>query len=147
MIPLKRIRYHTMNSCNLSTAPAYNLKIYNVINRELQKKVFELMQAENFYENINLLIQGFNKYFNYEWQASFNGRSGGYLVLYRGGVKDNRIFSCPGKSIDNNEVPSEVLKAFKQLAINIVQDTEYKAKHCKIKNEEYTITRKIVEEE
>jgi hypothetical protein len=87
MKTLKRIRYFTMNSWNLSTAPAYNLKVYNVIDRELQNKVFELMESEDFYNEINELITVFDANNNYEWQAGFNGRSGGYLVLYKGGRK------------------------------------------------------------
>lgn len=141
MKPLKRIRYNTMNSWNQSTAPAYNLKIYNVIDKELQNKVFELMEAEEFYYSINVLIHEFDKSNNYQWQAGFNGRSGDYLVLYKGGIKDGKIFSYPGKSINDEEVPAEVLKAFRQLAINIVKETEYMAKNYKIQDEEYTITK------
>jgi ribosomal protein S27AE len=82
---LKRMRYDTMNSWNQSTAPAYNLKVHNVIDRELQDKVFELMDCEGFYDEINGMIADFDRGNDYSWQAGFNGRSGGYLVLYRGG--------------------------------------------------------------
>jgi len=84
---MKRIRYNTMNSWNLSTAPAYNLKIHKVIPRELQDKVFEMLECENFYDEINLLISEFGREHNWKWQAGFNGRNGGYLVLYTGGRK------------------------------------------------------------
>jgi len=87
MKPLKRMRYNTMNSWNQSTAPAYNLKVYHVISADLQDKVFDLMEADGFYDEINELIAAFGREHNYEWQAGFNGRSGGYLVLYRGGQK------------------------------------------------------------
>lgn len=179
MKTLNRIRYFTNNSCNLSQAPAYNLKIYNIINNKLRNKVYEMMETDNFYEDINCLIEEFDINNDYIWQAGFNGRSGGYLVLYRGGRtlseyksycplcgqknftsiketgkkcghcgKDSRIdkefytvFSYPGKNIEDNEVPSEVLKAFRRLAIDIVKDVEYKAKHNKVKDEEYIITK------
>ena len=39
MKPLKRIRYDTMNSWNLSQAPAYNLKVYNVGKLDLMVEV------------------------------------------------------------------------------------------------------------
>lgn len=87
MKTLKRIRYYTMNSWNLSTAPAYNLKIYNVIDRSLQDRVYELMEAEGFYDSGNELIAEFDRENDYRYQAGFNGRSGGYLVLYQGGKK------------------------------------------------------------
>jgi hypothetical protein len=91
MTNLKRMRYDTMNSWNRSTAPAYNLKVHNVINRELQDKVFELMDCEGFYDEINYMINDFDRENDYEWQVGFNGRSGGYLVLYRGGKKTKHL--------------------------------------------------------
>jgi hypothetical protein len=84
---LKRIRYNTMNSWNGNTAPAYNLKVHTVIPNDLQMKVYEMMECENFYDDINYLISEFVTEHNHEWQAGFNGRSGGYLVLYSGGKK------------------------------------------------------------
>lgn len=35
MKTLKRTRYYTMNSWNLSTSIAYNLKVYKVIDNEV----------------------------------------------------------------------------------------------------------------
>jgi len=131
-----------MNSWNLSKAPAYNLKVYNVIDNKLQNKVFELMDTENFYDDINLLIADFDRENGYLWQAGFNGRSGGYLVLYKGGKReDNSTFTYPGKAIEDNEVPVEVLKKFRQLAIDIIKTVEYMAKNYNIKEEDYTVTK------
>jgi len=84
---LARIRYSTMNSWNGLTAPACNLKIHKVIPSSLQSKVFELMECDNFYDEINFLMDDFAEDYDFEWQAKFNGRSGGYLVLYRGEKK------------------------------------------------------------
>ena len=79
-------RYYTMNSWNLSTSYAHNLKIHNVIPGELQDKAYELLDTEYFYSDfINQLINEFNINHSYEYQAGFNGRSGGYLVLSKGG--------------------------------------------------------------
>ena len=182
---LKRMRYNTMNSWNQSTAPAYNLKVHNVIDRELQDKVFELMDCEGFYDEINGMIADFDRGNDYSWQAGFNGRSGGYLVLYRGGKKtkhltkedfksDNgyngrvyvsdrygwknyeeakklnlvdreiitSIYSKPGLEIEDNEVPGNVLRAFRKLAVMIVKHVEYMVKNASIDNEEYTVTKR-----
>ena len=146
MKPLKRIRYWTMNSWNNSESLAYNLKIYNVIDRELQDKVYELMELDEFWEEINELIWCFDTYNNYEWQAGFNGRSGGYLVLYKGGIRDGRPYSRPGMNIEDDEVPTHVKKAFRKLAVDIVKHVEYMAKHCEVQDEEYTVTktRKVI---
>ena len=73
---LKRIRYYTMNSWNLTMAPAYNLKVHTVIDSDLQNKVYELMDTEYFYDDINMMIEDFAIEFDYKWQAGFNGRSG-----------------------------------------------------------------------
>ena len=128
------IKYHTLNSWNNSTAPAFNLKVYNVIPNELQNTVFELMDAENFYDDINDLIHDFDINHDFNWQAGFNGRSGGYLVLYKGGKRENgQVFSYPGKSIDFEEVPNEVLNDFKQLAQDIIDTVIYMAENCKIR--------------
>jgi hypothetical protein len=180
----KRIRYNTMNSWNRSTAPAYNLKIHQVIPRALQDKVFEMRECDNFYDDINYLMEEFAADHNWEWQAGFNGRSGGYLVLYKGGrklsqsksictmcgqknfttVEDtgtkcgrcnqegrvNRemhdIFTMAGQSIEDKEVPTEVSKAFTQLANDIVNAVIANAKECTVIEEEYSVpeTRKVM---
>jgi len=80
-------RYDTMNSWNASTSYANKMKVYNCIPSEYQNKVFELMESEDFYDNINDLIANWNAEQNYNYQAGFNGRSGGYLVMYEGGRK------------------------------------------------------------
>ena len=147
MKTLKRIRYNTMNSWNLSTAPAYNLKIYNVIDNNLQDKVYEIMECQELWDDINWLIGEFDAENEHVWQAGFNGRSGGYLVLYKGGKHENgQAFSYPGKNIDNNEVPGGVLRSFRRLAVNIVKTTESYARGYKVENETYTVekTRKVL---
>ena len=173
-----------MNSWNNSTAPAYNLKVYNVINSDLQDKVFELMEAEDFSSEINFLIEEFDRSNDFEFQAGFNGRSGGYLVLYKGGRKKSdyksyclacgqknckkiedggdvcgrcgeksRInvdlydtYTMAGQSIEEGEVPADVLKRFRKLAVDIVKSTELLAREYKVKEETYTVekTRKVL---
>ena len=147
MKPLKRIRYWTMNSWNGVESLAYNLKVYNVIDYRLQDKVFELMEAEDFYDEINELIWCFDVNHNYEWQAGFNGRSGGYLVLYKGGIdRDGRRYCQPGLEILEEDVPTHVKRAFRKLAVDIVKHVEYMAKNCEVIDEEYTVTqsRKVI---
>lgn len=141
---LKLIRYNTMNSWNNSTAPAFNLKIYNVIPSELQDRVYKLMDLEGFYDGINILMQYFEREHNYIWQVGFNGRSSGYLVLYKGGIHENgRIFCYPGKAIDFAEVPKEVMEDFRKLASDIVKHTIHMAKHYKVVVKEIKVSKEI----
>jgi len=130
-----------MNSWNNSTAPAFNLKVYNVIPQEYRGRVYEVIQTEEYWDEVRGLISNFQVKYDYLWQAGFNGRSGGYLVLYRGGKENGRIFTLPGKSIDFEEVPKEVLNDFKQLAIDIVELAISYAKNCEVVEEEYQVTK------
>lgn len=133
-----------MNSWNLSKSLAYNLKIYNVIDPELQNKVYDIMGIDGVYEeHINPLLYAFDRKYNHEWQAGFNGRSGGYLVLYRGGIKDGRIFCKAGCNIEADEVPAEVKRDFRRLATSIVKTAEALAKDYTIEEENITIYKNI----
>lgn len=82
-------KYWSMNSWNRSSSYANNLKIYNVIPRDLQDKAYEIMEQSDIYDEINELIHDFGNKHDWIWQAGFNGRSGGYLVLYTGGKKES----------------------------------------------------------
>lgn len=76
-------RYHTMNSWNGSTSWANNLKIYNVLPNELQDKWYEMYEyMQELSSNIESLINNYTAESNNTLTAGFNGRSGGYLVMY-----------------------------------------------------------------
>ena len=87
-------RYNTMNSWNRSTSYACNMKIYNLeLERETENKLWDLIQVPEFYDRLNELVEDFGRQHNYLWQAGWNGRSGGYLVLYQGGTKSSEYRS------------------------------------------------------
>ncbi|MBU4491325.1 MAG: hypothetical protein KKD69_02570 [Euryarchaeota archaeon] len=46
-------------------------------------KAFEFIETPGALEDINLILQDFDENHD-EWQVGFNGRSGGYIVLYKG---------------------------------------------------------------
>lgn len=78
-------RYHTMNSWNNCTSYACNMKIHNLLlSGCMVEKFYDLIQVPEFYDQLNELIEDFNRRHSYLWQAGWNGRSGGYLVLYQG---------------------------------------------------------------
>lgn len=87
-------RYDTMNSWNRSTSYACNMKLYNLgLDRETENKLWDLIQVPEFYDRLNELVKDFGRQHNYLWQAGWNGRSGGYLVLYQGGTKSSEYRS------------------------------------------------------
>lgn len=81
-------RYPTMNSWNNSTSYAHNVKIYKLeLTSEQEDKLWEMIDTDEFYDEIQWSMDDFAAEHNYEWQVGFNGRGGGYLVLYQGGRK------------------------------------------------------------
>jgi len=80
-------RYDTAGGWNRSTSYAVNLKIHKVIPREFQNRAYELIGQAGIYKAIDELINDFNVAHDWQYQAGFNGRSGGYLVLYQGGKR------------------------------------------------------------
>lgn len=87
-------RYDTMNSWNRSTSYACNMKIYKLgLDRETENKLWDLSQVPEFYDRLNELVEDFGRQHNYLWQAGWNGRSSGYLVLYQGGTKSSEYRS------------------------------------------------------
>lgn len=78
-------RYNTMNSWNCSTSYANCVKIHKLgLTNEQVTKAYDLLDMEETYDEINWLLNEFAEDHNYAWQVCFNGRSGGYLVLYQG---------------------------------------------------------------
>jgi len=97
-------RYDTMNSCNDSTSYAHNMKIHNLpLSKEEKDRLYDLFDCEGVYDDINELMRDFDREHRYGWQVGFNGRNGGYLVLYQGGLRDGQPYCTPGKSTDQGE--------------------------------------------
>ncbi len=77
-------RYFTMHSWNGSTSYANNVKIDRVVPETLQSRAWELYKQGEVFNSINEKIRAWGEPSNFQWQAAFNGKSGGYLVLYKG---------------------------------------------------------------
>lgn len=85
---MRHFTYDTMNSWNAMESIANNVKIYNLgLENEIEEKFFEFTYNESiwvreyFYSGLNDLIEDF-EIENPSYSVGFNGRSGGYLVLY-----------------------------------------------------------------
>jgi len=157
----EHFRYDTMNSCNNSTSYAHNMKVYNLgLESEIEDRLYELLECEEFYWPINDLTDGFGKKHGYSWQAGFNGRQGGYLVLYQGGKYQNgQVYFSPGRGTDQGEDFTnwdmcalrdrvKLVQEFDRLAEDILYEAVHMAKDYKAVDEEYTVTktRKVFKE-
>jgi len=83
----RHFRYHTINSWNRSTSYANCIKVHylempNDIDRDIW---WDMLCVSQWHDDFNQLLDNFGRKYNYVWQAGTNGRSGGYIVLYRGG--------------------------------------------------------------
>ena len=82
-------RYNTMNSWNNSTSYAHCVKLWNLgLNKEQEDKFWELLDCD--YSDFNIFTQDLINEFCDEtgYTAGFNGRSGGYIVMYSGKWED-----------------------------------------------------------
>lgn len=151
----KRIMYDTMNSWNGQKSLAYNLKIYNVIRSDLRQKAYEFFGDDNIscelYADIDSMIDDFTHSCNCCYTAGFNGRSGGYLVLYKSskivqhkddGTTRTRIETYM-TGLDEQDVPSDVKKKFHKLAQDIVNHAEQILSDYDIVEQEIMIPKKI----
>lgn len=90
----KHFRYPTMNSWNRSTSYACNLKIYRLgLTSEIENKLYEMLEVQEFFDGLRMLMDEFGAAHDYRWQVGMNGRSGGYLVLYQGETKPSEYKS------------------------------------------------------
>ena len=89
-------RYDTMSSWNRVTSFANNVKIYKLKLGELENKAYEAIQDELVYDICAYpIIADFTKKMKGRYTIGFNGRCGGYLVLYNSEyVKSEHLSYC-----------------------------------------------------
>ncbi len=82
-------RYNTMNSWNRSTSYANNIKLYNIDKpQDVDNDTwYGMLSLTEWQEKLSNLLEEFGRKYEWQWQAGINGRSGGYVVLYSGGIK------------------------------------------------------------
>lgn len=78
-----------MNSWNKSTSYANNIKLCNVDKPEDidNDTWWDMLSITEWQEKLSDLLEDFGRRHEWLWQIGINGRSGGYVVLYCGGVK------------------------------------------------------------
>ena len=87
--PKEHFRYNTMSSWNRSTSYANNSKLHNIDKPDDvdNDTLWEMLWVTDWQTILSELLEDFDRKHNWRWQAGINGRSGGYVVLYRGGIK------------------------------------------------------------
>lgn len=124
-------RYDTMNSWNQSTSYAAKVKIYNFVPRELQDKAYQLLDSPVMYQ-INDILDAWSAEQDYRYQAGFNGRSGGYIVMIHGGKYENgQVYSQPGKAIDMSEDFADWSKEDLKARVELVESFDEMVEDCK----------------
>ena len=78
-----------MNSWNRSTSYANCIKLHHVDKpKDIDSDTwYEMLGITQWQEKLSDLLGDFGRKHNWQWQAGINGRSGGYVVLYKGGIK------------------------------------------------------------
>lgn len=125
-------RYHTMNSWNQSTSYAAKVKIYDFVPHELQDKAYQLLDSPIIMEQIGDIVDTWSDEQDYRYQAVFNGRSSGYIVMICGGKYENgQVYAQPGKSIDMREDFSEWSKDELRVRVELVESFDEMVEDCK----------------
>ena len=91
-----------MNSWNAATSYAHNVKVHRIKLAPGQDRdlLYEMLDIPHSLDDsgFNGILKDFDRRHNHSFQIGANGRSGGYLVLYQGGVKSDgykrRCNSC-----------------------------------------------------
>ena len=81
-------KYWTMNPWNRTQSFAFNIKVYNIIPKDLRDKAYDLLGIDDptFWKYVSNETNSIVKHFcGNNYSVYTNGRSGGYLVL----MKDN----------------------------------------------------------
>ena len=78
-----------MNSWNQSTSYANNIKLHQMDKpADIDSDCWwDMLWMTDWQEKLSDLLEEFGRAHDFQWQAGINGRSGGYVVLYQGGIK------------------------------------------------------------
>lgn len=82
-------RYNTMSSWNGAHSYARNVKIQklNILDPNVRSRAYDMAGNDDCMDRVNQVLSDFDANHDYAWQAGFNGRSSGYIVLYQGGKR------------------------------------------------------------
>lgn len=141
-------RYNTMNSWNGLTSYANNVKIYNLgLTNEQENYACDILScdsADTLYDEIGYICDNF--FYETGYKIYSNGRSGGYLVLYRAetynGIDQDEDF----EDWDMSELKERVklVQAFDKACDRIRETFIYCLDNSMIVDQDYTVTKKVL---
>lgn len=151
----KHFRYYTMNAWNGMLSYANNVKLHHLpIPYELKSKAYAFLEAqcEQYMFAVDDLISDFTADTGYS--AGFNGRSGGYIVLYDTTRDTDNHVRTLMRGIDDfedfNDWPNDMLaervklvSRFDKLCDDIFDTFMYYVEHATIKYVDVIHTEKV----
>ncbi|HFI0144863.1 TPA: hypothetical protein ACGOR8_001940 [Streptococcus suis] len=94
------LTYSTMNYWNKSNSYANNVKVYNLdLDEDIEEKLYKYVYEEVEIYELDYILREMKESFAREWgyYPGFNGRSGGYIVLYNTCIVDGKRETYPGR--------------------------------------------------
>lgn len=156
--------YYTMNSWNRLNSIANNVKVYNLNLKGDEYKLLEILELDRYF-TINSMIEDWECEHK-GYKVGFNGRSGGYLVLYNDDNNSNildtyiidtenyeefkeelKYYSYTLKDYKSKLISQvEIVQCFDKLCDDLVTQCQYMLDNCDIDEEEntYTKTEKVL---
>jgi hypothetical protein len=91
------LRYFTMNSWNLTTSYANCVKVYRLGLTPAQlEQAWKLLDMPLVFHAIRAGLERWAEARHWKWQIGQNGRSSGYMVLYRSGLDYENAHTAQG---------------------------------------------------
>lgn len=142
-------RMYLMNSWNNLWVWGINVKIHSLpLSTDERNKAYELMDAENFYDNFNIILSQFN-IIHPELYTFFNGRSAGWLCLAKSGKNAGQMQyyydADELAEMDRRDVSLVYadIRLFVGLLEDLLTELKYMTASCKVKEVDRIIHKTI----
>lgn len=143
-------RYNTANSWNQSTSYANNIKVYNLgLSDELEDRAYDLICENGFNELMDCQYYDLIEQFEEDvdgYTIGFNGRSGGYLVLYHKNYPFRSLDMHEDfEDFDDFEIKEryELVKLFDEYCNYFIDAFKYAVENVTIEEEEVVTKIKV----
>lgn len=149
-------QYFTMNSWNREKSIANNVKVYNL---GLDYKILDLLQHDDYFTIDNIIEEW--EVENKGYKVWFNGRSGGYIVLYNDEnnksvldyiIEDSENYEEFKERLKRNGLylkeyqedlirQVDIVQSFDKLCDELLETCKDMLENCTIEEKEITVTK------